>query len=133
MTLLLLDTNFLIDVERDVTVLDQAIDDDDDVAIAAVSVAELLVGVELAKSKRQRSAREDFVAEVLDVVDVISYDTQIARSHARLLVAVRSAGRPRGAHDLIIAATAHATARTVVTADVTAFADLPGVAFRSPS
>jgi predicted nucleic acid-binding protein len=36
-------------------------------------------------------------------------------------------GRPRGAHDLIIAATARATRRMVVTADTSAFADLTEV------
>jgi prevent-host-death family protein len=45
----------------------------------------------------------------------------------RALVAVRRSGRPRGAHDLVIAATARASKRTVVTSDLTAFTDLPGV------
>ena len=48
MTLLLLDTTFLIDAERGATGLDNLIDDDDDVAIAAITLAELTVGVELA-------------------------------------------------------------------------------------
>lgn len=53
------------------------------------------------------------------VVPVISYDLSVAIAHARLLVATRKAGRPRGAHDLIIAATAVAGGRVVVTADPT--------------
>jgi len=40
----------------------------------------------------------------------------------------RRTGRPRGAHDLLIAATAAATRRTVVSADAAAVAELPGVA-----
>jgi tRNA(fMet)-specific endonuclease VapC len=130
-TLVLLDTTFLIDAERGDSALDSVIDDDDDVAIAAVTVAELLVGVQLADTKRRRSAREAFVLGVLDAVPILTYDEQVARSHADLLVAVRRAGRPRGAHDLIIAATAHATGRTVVTADAAAFSDLPGVTVRN--
>ncbi|MFB7613064.1 hypothetical protein [Kitasatospora sp. NPDC056181] len=56
------------------------------------------------------------------------YTPDTARIHARLMAYVRRQGKPRGAHDLIIAATAVATARTVVTADPpAAFADLPGV------
>jgi len=47
--------------------------------------------------------------------------------HAELLVHVRHQGRPRVAHDLIIAATARAASRTVLSADHTAFADLLGV------
>lgn len=50
MSLVLLDTTFLIDAERDGIELDAAIDDEDDVAVAAVSVAQILVGVELASA-----------------------------------------------------------------------------------
>jgi tRNA(fMet)-specific endonuclease VapC len=131
-TLLLLDTTFLIDTERTGGRLDELILDDDDVAIAAITVAELLVGVELVATAPHRAERARFVMTIVDAVEVIPYDEQIARSHATLLAAVRNAGRPRGAHDLIIAATAHATSRTVVTADVNAFADLPGVTVRGP-
>lgn len=51
----------------------------------------------------------------------------VAEAHAELLIEVRAQGRPRRAHDLIIAATAKAFGRTVVTADTIAFRDLPGV------
>lgn len=127
MSLLLLDTTFLIDAERGGVDLDDAIDDDDDVAIAAVTVAELRVGVKLA-SGRQRNARQAYVDEIIESVPIIAYDRDVAVQHADLLVAVRDQGRPRGAHDLLIAATARATDRTVVTADLEAFANLPGVA-----
>lgn len=127
MSLLLLDTTFLIDIERGVIDLDDAIGDDDDVAVAAITVAELLVGVKLASGER-RAARQAYADEIVRSLPVISYDTAVAAEHAELLAAVRRAGRPRGAHDLLIAATARATNRTVVTADVAAFADLPGVA-----
>ncbi len=63
---------------------------------------------------------------------MLSYDLDVARSHTQLLVAVRADGRPRGAHDLIIARTARATGRTVVTTDGTGFDDLPGVSVRKP-
>ena len=43
---LLLDTTFLVDAERAGNDLDRMIRDEDDVAIAAISVAELSVGVE---------------------------------------------------------------------------------------
>ncbi len=126
MSLLLLDTTFLIDAERDAAVLDELIGDDDDVAIAAVTVAELLVGVKLA-TRRHRERRQEYVDAVMATIPVSDYDVGVAVEHAELLAAVRKAGRPRGAHDLIIAATARATNRTVVTADLSAFDDLPGV------
>jgi tRNA(fMet)-specific endonuclease VapC len=105
------------------------IGDDEDVAIAAVTAAELLVGVELADGKR-RSARERFVTDVLDTVSIEPYDLTIARAHAALLAHTRRDGRQRGAHDLLIAATARATERTVITADERGFTDLPGVQLR---
>lgn len=126
MSLLLLDTTFLIDAERGAGDLDGVIGDDDDVAIAAVTVAELLVGVKLASAKRQK-ARQAYVDEIIESLQIIAYDRTVAVEHADLLVAVRSQGRPRGAHDLLIAATARASDRMVVTADEGAFADLPGV------
>ena len=127
MSLLLLDTTFLIDAERGGGELDDAIDDADDVAIAAVTVAELLVGVRLASGKR-RDARKVYVEDILESLPIIAYDRNVAIEHAELLVAVRKQGRPRGAHDLLIAATARATDRIIVTADYEAFTDLPGVA-----
>jgi tRNA(fMet)-specific endonuclease VapC len=126
MSLLLLDTTFLIDAERGAHALGDAIGDEDDVAIAAITVAELLVGATLA-SGRRRASRKAYVADIIESLPIIDYDTAVAVVHADLLAAVRRAGRPRGAHDLLVAATARATHRTVVTADVSAFADLPGV------
>jgi tRNA(fMet)-specific endonuclease VapC len=57
-------------------------------------------------------------------------DLAVAEAHGQLLVAVRTQGRPMGAHDLIIAATAVAVDRVVVTSDKGSFADLRGVVAR---
>jgi len=116
----------VVDVERGSTALDELIEDDDDVAIAAITVAELRVGVELASS-RHRKRREEFVRAVVDAVSVEPYDLDVAGAHALLMAESRRGGRPRGKHDLIIAATARARSRAVVSADLSAFAELPGV------
>ena len=126
----LLDTTFLIDAERETGDIDAQIDDEDDVAIAAISVAELLVGVELA-SPPVREARQRYVDDIVTSIPIIPYDREVALEHAQLLVAVRRAGRPRGAHDLLIAATARASKRVVITADQAAFDDLPDVTFQA--
>jgi tRNA(fMet)-specific endonuclease VapC len=120
----------LIDAERSAESLDELIADDDDAAIAAVTAAELLLGVELAGRSR-RAGRERYVEEVLGTIPVETYDLDVARAHAVLLAHVRRAGRVRGAHDLIIAATALARDRTVATTDEGGFADLPGIAVRA--
>jgi tRNA(fMet)-specific endonuclease VapC len=127
----ILDTTVLIGVERSRRGLDRLLADEDDVAIAAVTAAELLVGVALADDAH-RAHRSAFVTSVLDTVPVEDYDLAVARAHAELMVHVRRSGRVRGAHDLLIAATARARDRMVVTADSSGFADLPGVPVRSP-
>lgn len=88
-------------------------------------MAELKVGVQLAKGRR-REKRERFVAGILDAVSVETYDLDVAEAHAALLAHVRRTRTPRGAHDLIVAATARARERQVVSFDGD-FAGLPGV------
>jgi tRNA(fMet)-specific endonuclease VapC len=99
------------------------------VAIAAITAAELLVGVELADEAR-RPRRQALVEAVLAAIPIEDYDLEVARSHALLLAHARRSGRVPGAHDLLIAATALARERIVVTADRSGFSELPGVAVR---
>lgn len=98
-------------------------------AVAAVTIAELRVGALLGSGKKA-AARTAFVEDVLAAIPVIAYDVAVAEAHARLLVEVRRQGTRRGAHDLLIAATAAASRRAVVTADATAFANLPDLEVR---
>jgi len=127
---LILDTTVLVDAEREGSAAIEAlIGDEDDVAIAAISVAELMVGGELGDEKR-RTLRQAFVDAALRAFSVESYDLDVARAHGALLAHTRRSGRPRGAHDLIIAATARARKREVVSADESGFADLPEVVLR---
>jgi tRNA(fMet)-specific endonuclease VapC len=126
---LILDTAVLIGVERKGNELNRVIGDDDDVAIAAITAAELLVGIELADAAH-RAGRAAFVRSVLDTIPIEDYDLQVARAHALLLAHAQRSGRARGAHDLIIAATALSRERMVVTQDTSGFLDLPGVATR---
>jgi tRNA(fMet)-specific endonuclease VapC len=119
----------LIAAERATEILDDVVADDDDVAIAAVTAAELLVGVELA-DRRRKASRRAFVDALLATIPTEPYDLETARVHAVLLAHTRKQGGTRGAHDLLIAATARARARVVVTADLSGFDHLPGVTVR---
>lgn len=116
--------------ERRQQVLDELIADEDDVVVAAITAAELLAGVELADERRQDS-RQRYVETILSSVPVENYDLEVARAHALLLAHVHRTGRPRGAHDLLIAATALARSRMVVTTDRGGFSNLPGVRVRA--
>jgi tRNA(fMet)-specific endonuclease VapC len=124
---LILDTGVIVRARRGDGGLARLLRGDDDVTIAAVSLAELQFGVELADDSR-RVRRQEFVEGVRALIPVEDYTSDVAIVHARLLAHVRREGKPRGAHDLIIAATAAATARTLVTTDgKAALDDLPGV------
>ncbi|WP_239405374.1 type II toxin-antitoxin system VapC family toxin [Frankia sp. Cj3] len=128
---LILDTNILIAYERGA--IDRASLDDDELAIAAVSVAEYRVGIELADTAARAADRARSLSAMMSVLDVLDYTERTAVHHARLIAAARQIGRPRGAHDLIIAAHAAETGRTIVSRDAKArFADLPDVLAAEP-
>ncbi|MBW0255232.1 PIN domain-containing protein [Cellulomonas sp. PS-H5] len=124
---LILDTGALIAFERG-RAGPQVVADEDDLAIAAVTVAEFRVGIELAATADRAERRRRVLAAITATTTVLDYTARTAVEHARLLAHVRRTGAPRGAHDLIIAAQAAEHGRVVVTPDRRArFAELPGV------
>ncbi len=123
---LILDTNILIAYERGT--MDRSSLDDDELAVASVSVAEYRVEIELADTAERAAERARALVAITSALDVLDYTQATAAHHGRLLAHVRRCGTPRGAHDLIIAAHAAETGRTIVSRDAKArFGDLPGV------
>ena len=128
---LILDTNVLIAYER--AAIDRAALDADELAVAAVTIAEYRVGIELADTPARAADRARALVAITSVVEVLDYTEITAACHARLIAHARISGTPRGAHDLIIAAHAVQMSRTVLTFDAKArFADLPGVRATEP-
>ncbi len=122
----ILDTGVLIAIERGEMDVDTVLGADD-AAVAAVTAMELLVGVERA-DEAHKQARAVHVEALLSSLPVEAYDLAVARVHARLAVEAMSQGRPRSVYDMIIAATAAATKRTLLTTDASAGLDrLTGV------
>jgi tRNA(fMet)-specific endonuclease VapC len=128
---LILDTNVLIAYERGT--MDRSSLDEDELAIASVTVAEYRVGIELTDTTDRAAERARALASITSAVDVLDYTQATAAHHGRLLAHVRRSGTPRGAHDLIIAAHAAETGRTIVSRDAKArFGSLPGVDATEP-
>jgi tRNA(fMet)-specific endonuclease VapC len=122
----ILDTGVLIAIERGRLDVDVALGADD-ACIATVTAMELLVGVERADEAR-KAARSAHVEALLSSLPIEAYDLNVARVHARLAVEALSKGRPRSAYDMVIAATAAATNRVLLTTDAKAgFDELTGV------
>lgn len=116
------DTSFLIDLERRA----EGLPGSEAAAVAAITVSELLHGV-LRADARHRPARRARVEAILGSVDVVAFDERIARVHAELWSQLAKAGRPLGAHDLQVAATAVSLGWPLATLDRRGFARVPGL------
>ncbi|MGD0243042.1 MAG: PIN domain-containing protein [Streptosporangiaceae bacterium] len=123
---IILDTGTLIAIERGTLDVDTVLGADD-AAIASITAMELLVGVERA-GEAHKQARSVRVEAMLASLPIENYTVTVARIHARLAVQAMSTGKQRSAYDLMIAATAAATSRILLTTDAKAgFNQLPGV------
>lgn len=128
MARLILDTGPLIAAHRSGRPL---AGDGDDVAVPTIVLTEFRIGALLDPDPDRSRRSLEFLRLVGMSVVLLDHDEDVVAHHAELYVNARRSGRPRGAHDLIIAATARATRRTLVTTDRRAgFEGLPGVDVR---
>lgn len=101
-------------------------------AVAAVTIAELVYGATLASDEARREDWKRHATSVAKSLRVLPYTIDTAVRHGELLAASRAAGMTRGVLDLVIAAHAAESGRTVVTRDGSArFGELPGVRART--
>ena len=123
MTHYLLDTNILSDVTKPAP--SQALLDwlsgqaDEDLFIATLSIAEIQRGILEKNQGRKRRALEAWFKgpegpQALFAGRVLPFDEPAALVWARLMAEGTAAGRPRGALDMVIAATAEANGCTLV-------------------
>ncbi|MCE3551426.1 PIN domain-containing protein [Pseudonocardia sp. RS11V-5] len=127
---MILDTGVLVATARGR--LDLAtISDSEELALPAVAVAEFLAGIEQDPDPGRRASQRPYLDGLLAIIPVVDYTVKVAEHHAALRAHVRRTSRPRGPHDLIIAATARATDRVLLTTDARArFDELPDVPVR---
>lgn len=105
--------------------------DEADATLPTIVVAEYLAGIAGDENPARAAGQRALLEQILTVIPVEDYDMDIAEHHAELLAHTRKDGRRRGPHDLIIAATAKASGRVLLTTDARArFDDLPGVTAR---
>lgn len=122
MTSGLLDTSVIIDW-NDPAVLEAL---PDEVAVSAISVAELAAGPHLASSAAEAASRQARLQEVESKLEPIPFDAAAARSYGQIVAAAAEAGRKhrRRVADLMIAATAHASGLALYTRNIDDFAGL---------
>ena len=100
----LIDTSVVIDLGR--------VDPDDlplEIAISAVTLAELAAGPHATTDAAERARRQDRLQRVEAAFEALPVDAAVARAYGRIYAAVAAAGRKargRRAFDLLVAATA---------------------------
>jgi predicted nucleic acid-binding protein len=121
----ILDTSVVIDLEAlDPAVLPR------EVAVSAITMAELSAGPSAARDATERARRQDRLQRVEATFDPLPFDGNAARAYGRVFAAVASTGRkargPR-ALDLLIAATALAAELPLYTRNGKDFTALDGL------
>jgi hypothetical protein len=117
-----IDTAVVIDLER--------IDPSDlpvEVAVSAVTIAELAAGPHATADSAERARRQDRLQRAEATFEPVPVDGAVARAYGRVYAAVAAAGRKargRRALELLIAATALAAELPLYTQNPDDFADL---------
>lgn len=86
-------------------------------AISVLTVAELVAGVRLARTDEQRASRQARLDAVRAAFTPLPVDVSVAERYGELLAFARTSKRTTQATDLLIAATAAAHDRMLVTRD----------------
>lgn len=122
----LIDTSVLIDAERRGHSLNRAIGKRDR-AISVITASELLHGVHRARNGAIRTRRAAFVEHLLSALEPLPISTAVARAHAEIWAELEKKGKPIGAHDLWIAATALSHGMDLATINARDFKRVPGL------
>ena len=121
----ILDTSVVIDLD-----LLDPVDLPSEVAVSALTMAELAAGPHAAKDVDERSRRQDRLQRAEAAFDPLPFDSEAARAYGRVYAAEAAAGRKaRGARavDLLIAATACGAGLPLYTRNGADFEALEGV------
>jgi predicted nucleic acid-binding protein len=120
-----IDTSVVIDLER--------LDPNDlpaELAVSAVTLAELAAGPHATGSRAERARRQDRLQRAEATFDPLPVDAAVARAYGRIYAEVAAAGRKaRGARalDLLIAATALGAGLPLYTRNPEDFRELAGL------
>jgi len=104
--------------------------DEDRIFISVVTLAELSYGVERMHTGRRRSRLEQWLRDELPLrfeSRILPVDTEVAEAWGRTVSRSEAAGRPIGAMDAFLAATAETHQLTLVTRNVSDFPLLKAV------
>jgi tRNA(fMet)-specific endonuclease VapC len=101
----------------------------DESVVSAITLAELSVGPHVARTARERAARQAHLQQAEADFETIAFDADAARAFGRVASALRSAGRKPAAraYDALIAATAMARGLPLYTCNPDDFVGIDGL------
>jgi tRNA(fMet)-specific endonuclease VapC len=102
---LVIDTSALVALERSNTVWSEGLPDEP-AAIAAIVFAELLVGVNMAESRRRAAGRRAKIEALITITRVVDFGLAAAERWADLYTELSRRGQLIPSNDLVVAATA---------------------------
>ena len=126
MTRYLLDTNIISDLIRNPrgkAAKRIARVGENNICTSIIVAAELRYGCAKSGSARLLKAVEDLLSEI----DVLPFDIPADAGYAGIRAGLEAAGKPIGGNDMLIAAHAHATGVTIVTANEAEFKRVRGL------
>jgi tRNA(fMet)-specific endonuclease VapC len=125
----MLDTSTVILLGR----LENPVDLPDESVISAITLAELSVGPHLARTMKERAARQAHLQQAESDFDTIAFDAGAARAFGQVAASLRSAGRKPAAraYDALIAASAIAEGIPLYTCNPNDFADIDDLDVRA--
>lgn len=97
-----------------------------DIAISVITLMELRYGLQLNPQRAQKI--EPVMASFLSSVTMLSFDVSESEKAAEIRAMLKTQGRPIGAYDVLIAATALQHQLIMVTANQREFVRVPGLA-----
>jgi predicted nucleic acid-binding protein len=103
---IILDSSILVEYERRRFDLERLMEDHSPPAIAAITAAELLIGVERADTAERRARRSEFVENILERIPIVDFELTQARLYATRFADLADRGLTIGDRDLQIAVTA---------------------------
>jgi tRNA(fMet)-specific endonuclease VapC len=102
----ILDSSILVAYERRRFDLERLLQDHSPPAIAAITAAELLIGVERADTPERRVRRSEFVENIFERILIVDFELTQARLYAARFAELAGRGLVIGDRDLQIAVTA---------------------------
>lgn len=125
----MLDTSTVILLGR----LDDPADLPEESVVSAITLAELSVGPHVARTAKERVARQAHLQQAESDFDVLAFDAAAARAFGRVAASRRSAGRKPAAraYDALIAASAIAENIPLYTCNPDDFAGIGGLEVRA--